>query len=90
MERFQCRERVGTLTKTRKRLVRPRFSPRFSPPVFPGFPPVFLRFSHLVRPRFSPGFPPPIKDQVVFPGNLGNSVDGKADRLVEGNRSIQQ
>jgi hypothetical protein len=82
MERFQCRERVGTLTKTRKRLVRPRFSPRFSP-VFPSSVPGFPISS-------VPGFPPPIKDQVVFPGNLGNSVDGKADRLVEGNRSIQQ
>src|ERR1035438_2691854 len=33
---------------------------------------------------------PPIKDQVVFPGNFGNSVDGKADKLVEGNRSVKQ
>jgi hypothetical protein len=32
----------------------------------------------------------PIEYQVVFPANLGNSVDGKADKLVEGNRSIQQ
>src|ERR1035441_204299 len=33
---------------------------------------------------------PPIEDQVVFPGNLGNSVDGKADKLVEGNRCVKQ
>src|ERR1017187_1595270 len=32
----------------------------------------------------------PIEYQVVFPGDLGNSVEGKADKLVEGNRSIQQ
>src|ERR1017187_4987458 len=33
---------------------------------------------------------PPVEDQVVFPVNLGYSVYGKADQLVDGNRSIQQ
>ena len=33
---------------------------------------------------------PPIEDDVVFSGDLGNSVDRKANQLVEGNRSVNR
>src|ERR1035437_6598490 len=31
-----------------------------------------------------------VEDQVVFPPNLGNSVNRKADKLIDGNRSVKQ
>jgi hypothetical protein len=40
--------------------------------------------------RVQIGQPPAIEDQVVFPSNLGNSIDREADTLIEGNRGVKQ